>query len=80
VSYQVSKVYHFMNNSGQNGYYESDLIFIDGTPHIVIEWRGNEPDTTVALDPAELAGPDSARSYFYGPSIEDPRQEHGRSG
>jgi len=73
VSYQVSKVYHFMNRSGQHGYHESDLIFIDGVPHVVIEWNGKEPETTVALDPAELAGPDGAESYFYGPAIEDPR-------
>jgi hypothetical protein len=73
VSYRVSKVYHFMNHSGRHGYYESDLIFIDGVPHIVIEWNGKEPDTTVALDPVELVGPDSAESYFYGPAIEDPR-------
>jgi len=47
--------------------------FIDGVPHVVIEWNGKEPETTVALDPAELAGPDGAESYFYGPAIEDPR-------
>jgi hypothetical protein len=73
VRYHVSKVYHFMNHNGRHGYYESDLIFIDGVPHIVIEWKGNEPDTTLELDPVELVGPDSAESYFYGPAIQDPR-------
>jgi hypothetical protein len=41
VSYQVSKVYHFMNRSGQHGYHESDLIFIDCLPHVIIDWNGN---------------------------------------
>jgi len=62
-----------MNRSGQHGYYTSDLIFIDGVPHIVLEWSGDKPETTVPLDPAHLVGPDGAGSYYYGPEIEDPR-------
>lgn len=49
MGYRVCKVYHFMNRSGQHGHYRSDLIFIDGVPHIVIYCIGDEQEKMVPL-------------------------------
>ena len=71
--YPVSKVCHFMNRGGHRSYCKSDLVYID-IAHIVLDWNGNSPVTTVALDPAHLTGPNASGEYFYDLEIEDSRR------
>jgi len=61
------------------GHFNSDLIFVDGTPTIVVEWEvkpnGDFPFVTIPLDPTCLPhiGWDEAE-YMYELPVEDPRR------
>ncbi len=75
----VTSVRHTMTRGGKNlGHCNSDLIFVDGIPTIVIEWEvrpgDDNPAVTVPLDPAHLhhIGWDNAE-YLYEFPVEDPR-------
>jgi hypothetical protein len=54
------------------GYYESDLIFIDGVPHIAIEWNGSEPDAKWRLTQLSLPGR-TVQKLFLRAATEHPR-------
>lgn len=75
----VFKCRHMVMRAGRNvGHFNGDLVFIEGAPHIVIEWEdrpdGSHPAVTVPLDPAKLHPlnwPDV--QYIYEAAIQDPR-------
>jgi hypothetical protein len=57
---------------------ESDLIFQDGRPSVVLEWAGpperQYPDLTLALNPAFLEERPEVLGYFlYNGQLVDPR-------
>jgi hypothetical protein len=57
----------------------SDLIFLNGQPHLVLDWAGppdmKHPHVSVALDPARLSeAPGSGADFLYDGVIEDPRK------
>ncbi|WP_186035331.1 hypothetical protein [Burkholderia gladioli] len=56
-----TKIRHLMTVGGQTGHYESDLVWIDGKPTIVLEWLDfptgetiPHPSAVIHLDPALL--------------------------
>lgn len=63
-----------------NAVMEGDLAFIDGHPHVVWQWDGDQPVVTTRLDPARLQtdpvhlprGVDAV----YGQELADPRKAH----
>lgn len=61
---------------------ESDLIFDEEGPLIVLEWarkpNGEQyPDVTLRLDPAQLTESPSRRGWFdYSGFLRDPRTRH----
>jgi hypothetical protein len=60
---------------------ESDLIFVDGHPFVVLEWAGSRenqhPGLTVALDPAQLEERPGPPGYFLcNGDVVDPRTPH----
>lgn len=77
--WQVTKVRHLVTRSGQMlGHCNSDMVFIDGAPFVVLEW-GDYPDgesvplVTVQLDPKQLDRLDwDEAEYMYQSPIEDP--------
>lgn len=55
-----------------------DMVFIDGQPHVVWEWEGDQPRTTTPLDPKYLEiqpgrVPPQADAV-YSREVEDPRK------
>jgi hypothetical protein len=76
----VTKVWHTMTRAGKNlGHFNSDLIFVDGVPTIVVEWLvqpdGDIPKVTIPLDPQflrKLRWEDA--EYLYEFPVEDPRR------
>ncbi len=77
---EVHKCRHTLTRAGQNiGHCDSDLVFIDGVPHLVIEWEdrqdGPHPAVTVKLDPEKLKVLDwPGVKYLYEMPVEDPRR------
>ena len=75
----VTIVRHRWISDGEDlGYVNSDLIFLAGTPIVVLVWEkrsfGDYPAVTVSLDPKYLHEIDwSEANYLYEASIEDPR-------
>ena len=58
---------------------ESDLIFLDGHPFVVLEWarptENQHPDLTIALNPASLDEAPGPNGYFvYNGDVVDPRK------
>jgi hypothetical protein len=75
----VFKVQHTMRLDGKWAHFVTDLIFVDGIPHAVLEWDGtpdNEvPQVSVPLDPSHLQVFRSGHvTHLYDIPIEDPRQ------
>jgi hypothetical protein len=69
-----------MTRAGKSvGHFNSDLIFVDDVPMIVVEWeitpQGDLPSVTIRLDPKYLhkLGWEDAE-YLYEFSVEDPRK------
>ena len=65
------------------GYYmlcESDLIFLEGLPFVVLEWGEppeNPPRLSLPLDPAQLEESHGMPGYFqYSGRLVDPRKRH----
>lgn len=79
----VTKVRHSMTCDGKLlGYFNSDLIFLAGTPIVVLAWEkrphGDYPAVTVTLDPTYLHKINWPQAeYFYERSIEDPTRALG---
>ncbi len=79
MKYEVFKVRHTMMRGGKNvGHFNSDLIFLDGVPTIVIEWEvrpdGDVPAVAVALDPQHLHKLNwKSADYLYEFPVVDPR-------
>lgn len=77
---RVTTVRHTLKRAGKNvGHFNSDLIFVDQVPTIVIEWTirpdGDLPAVTVPLDPAHLRKLDWPEAeYAYVLAVEDPRR------
>jgi hypothetical protein len=61
---------------------ESDLIFLEGRPFVVLEWAGPSenqyPGLTLPLDPAGLGGSTQDGRFVYNgrPELVDPRIRH----
>lgn len=76
-----STVRHLLISKHGQFHCDSDLIFVEGVPFIVIEWSemaGQEiPLVTVELDPARLVklGWPTAEYLYQGGPIEDPRTD-----
>jgi len=75
---KVFQVRHTMTRAGQSVHFNSDLIFSDGGPLIVIEWEpgptGDIPMLVVLIDPRHLRPPDGPDpDYHYELAIDDPR-------
>ena len=73
----AARVRHIMACDGAPSHCNSDLIFADGVPAIVIEWStdSDQPVVTVPLDPEFLHAIDwEDTSYVYDHPIEDPRR------
>lgn len=76
---EVHKCRHILLRAGQNvGHCVSDLVFLEGVPHIVIEWEdrpaGQHPAVTVKLDPEKLHPLNWPEvKYLYELPVEDPR-------
>jgi len=61
------------------GHFDSDLIFIEAVPTIVVEWQvrpdGDLPIVTIQLDPQRLHRIGWEKSeYMYEDVVDDPRQ------
>ena len=74
----ATKVRLCMLRAGGEVMFNSDLIFLAGTPTVVLEWErrsfGDYPAVTVTLDPRYLHKADwPDADYLYTLSIEDPR-------
>jgi hypothetical protein len=54
----ISRVTHNLRVGKANFICESDLIFLDGQPFVVLDWEGppenQHPAPTLPLDPAQL--------------------------
>ena len=77
----VYRVTHFLLLGNKRYAAESDLIFIEDRPYIVLEWTGPEgnhpPTLTVALEPARLQETPGPSGYFlYDGDVVDPRTPH----
>ena len=77
----VYRVMHFLLLNGVRYTCESDLIFIDDNPFVVLEWAGPQenqhPDLKLALDPAHLEERQGQPGYFlYNGDLVDPRMRH----
>jgi hypothetical protein len=75
----VARVRHIMTCDGAPSHGNSDLIFTDGVPAIIIEWSadGDHPVVTIPLDPEFLHVIEwQDASYVYDHPIEDPRRFH----
>jgi len=75
----IYRVTHFMRSHGQRWACESDLIFVDGRPVLVVEWTppdGRDPPVVTApLDPARLQElPTRFGHFLYDDDVEDPRR------
>lgn len=77
--YEVTSVRHLMIRAGKTiGHFNSDMIFVDGVPTIVIEWEvhpaGDVPVVTIPLSPEHLHHLGwSEAEYLYEFPVEDPR-------
>jgi hypothetical protein len=74
----ATKVRLCMRQAGGEVMFNSDLIFLAGTPIVVLEWEqrsfGDYPAVTATLDPTHLHKTDwPDADYLYQLSIEDPR-------
>lgn len=65
---------HTLWRDGRNaGIFDPDLIFIDGIPHLVFEWRGPHPEIFLRLNPAHLSPLNWPNvQYLYGPTVDYP--------
>jgi hypothetical protein len=75
----VYKVMHTLAVGGGWGIGVSDLMFIKGIPHAILEWDGPPdkklPLVSVKLDRARLsASQGSGADFLYDGVIEDPRK------
>jgi hypothetical protein len=75
---RVTKVRHLMDNQGGWAHYDSDLIFLQGRPFVVLEWEpqpgGDLPKVKIPLDPAKLHKIGwSQAEYMYQDALQDPR-------
>lgn len=75
----VWKVRCVIGRYGKYGHYVGDLVFVDGSPKLVIDWVGasgsEQPHTMIDLDPAHLhqmAG--AGFDYLYEMPLEDSRR------
>ena len=68
LEHGVYRVMHSLVRGGVRYICESDLIFKDGRPFVVLEWAGSPgtlyPDRALALDPARLREGSGPRGYF----------------
>jgi hypothetical protein len=77
----IYRVAHTIIKDGVRFTAESDLIFLEGEPHIVLEW-GGPPDKQFPLvfeklDPQRLQEPSNPMQPFsYYGDIVDPRKSH----
>ncbi|HFF3032674.1 TPA: hypothetical protein ACGCGJ_001188 [Stenotrophomonas maltophilia] len=56
------------------GHCEADTVIIDGVPHVVFEWEGDEPAVTAPLDPSRWHQfPDGQATHLYELPVVDPR-------
>ena len=82
MSSHPKTVWHLMRKQdGTNWHCVSDLVFIEGVPHVVLVWSelaGKEiPLVTVELDPALLQiGPVAGAESLYQGEVVDPRTGH----
>lgn len=52
---EILKCQHTLWRDGRNaGFFNTDIVFIDGLPYLVFAWQGNRPTLTVPLDPERL--------------------------
>lgn len=52
---KVFRVRHTLMRAGRNaGIFDSDLVFMEGVPYIVMAWLGEDPTIRIALDPQRL--------------------------
>lgn len=76
----VYRVMHFLVIGGRRITSESDMIFVNGHPEIVLEWTppgDHPPALTVPLDPARLQARPGPQGYFvYDGDVVDPRTRH----
>lgn len=75
------RVVHSMNVGDATMTAESDLIFDEKGPILVVEWddhpTNNQPRVTLRLDPAKLTESPSRPGYFdYSGWLRDPRTRH----
>lgn len=75
----VFKMRCLVRTAGRTAHHHTDLIFLDGIPHAVIEWAEHPdgsrvPKVKVRLDPQQLTPLNWPQvQYLYGGTIEDPR-------
>lgn len=65
---------HTLWRDGRNaGMFDSDMVFIDGNPHLVFSWIGDCPELIARLDPAHLSPLDwPTVQYLYGQTVDYP--------
>ena len=75
---KVTTVRHTLLTTKGWAHFNSDLIFVDGVPTVVLEWEmnpdGDLPAVTIQLDPQrlhKLVWPKA--EYMYEDGLEDPR-------
>lgn len=84
---EKTKARVLMTRAGQTAHYDADLVFLDGTPTLVVEWTQaphadsqseETPVVTISLDPRflhELKGWGSV-THTYELPVVDPRPLH----
>jgi hypothetical protein len=80
---RVYKCRHLMISKGMNGHCETDLILIQGTPNLVLEWNvtphGDTPAVTIPVSAAllhPLPGWKNVDCMLEGGAVQDPRDTH----
>ena len=79
LEHGVYRVTHLLLLNGSRYVCESDLIFLEAQPFVVLEWGGPPghlyPDVKVAIDLSRLGDGPGGEGYFvYDGDVADPRK------
>ena len=75
LKHGVYRVTHRLRRGNAWYSHESDLIFIDHRPFVVLEWAGDQPKVKLPLDRAPLEVMPGSPGYFlYNGELVDPRK------
>ena len=75
--FEVHKVRVAIMRAGSNNLCIADMVFMDGVPHVVLEWwqgpLGDTPAVTISLNPRFLHEFPKAPQWMYENTIQDER-------